>query len=147
MKRFLLVLFTLSFSQAAMAGPLTNQLANCFFEKTSEADKVILMQWLFAAMSHHPEVKQLSAVSAHKAEDLNKSAANLYTDLIANRCKVQAVNAFKHEGKEALNISFETLGRVALKEMTTNTAVNQYMRGFPEHVDLSKLRGILINSK
>ena len=147
MKRFLLVLFTLSFSQAVMAGPFTNQLASCLVKQTSEADRVILMQWLFAAMSHHPEVKQLSAVNANKAEGLNKGAANLFTDLIANRCKAQTVDALKYEGNEALKVSFETLGRVAMQGIMSNPAVNGYMGGLQKHIDLNKMQDVLVNSK
>lgn len=147
MKRFLLALLFISFSQAAVAGPFANKLATCLVKQTSEADKEILMQWIFAAMAHHPEVKQLSSVNPATAEKLNKTTANLFTDLVAVRCKEQTKDAINYEGDVALRVAFETLGRVAMQGIISNPAVNGYMGGLQKHFDLNKLKDVFEEKK
>jgi hypothetical protein len=62
MKSILFVI-TMLLSQALHAGPFTNQLSRCLVKSTSEADKELLIKWIFAAMSSHPKVQHMSNVS------------------------------------------------------------------------------------
>ena len=142
MKRLLLVLMTFTLAQPAFAGPFTNKLSICLVKQTNPADKELLIQWVFAAMASHPNVKHLSNVNQQQGEELNRKAANLFTDLVANRCKQETQEAIKYENELALRASFETLGKVAMQGIMSNPSVNGYMGGLQKYFDIDKLNEV-----
>ena len=48
---------------SAIAGPFTDEMSRCIVKKTSESDKTLFIQWLFAAMSSHPGVKSMPNIN------------------------------------------------------------------------------------
>lgn len=126
----------------ANAGPFTDKLSICLVQQTNEADKEILIKWVFAAMSSHPNVQHLSNVSSKTGEKLNKNTAELFVDLISNRCEKEAREAIKYENEIALNKSFEVLGKVAMQGIMGNPNVSAYMGGMEKYIDANKLRSV-----
>jgi hypothetical protein len=131
-----------SFAAPAHAGPFGDEMAKCLVRTTSEADKTVLIQWIFAAMASHPDVSALSHVSAQKGEELHKDVANLFVTLVTQRCKAETEQAVKFEGPEALKKSFEVLGQVAMQGIMSDPAVATYIGGLQKHVDTKKIEKV-----
>ena len=136
----LILLLIFGFSEVAEAGPFTDEMAKCLAKTTTEADKVLFIQWTYAAISSHPAVESLSNISPEIREDLNQRAANMVTDLITVRCKTETMQAVKFEGDSALRASFEVLGRVAMQGLMSDPNVARYMAGLPRYFDPEKFR-------
>lgn len=139
----LVLVAAFSTPNTAQAGPFTDEMTKCLVQKTSNADKTLLIQWIFAAMSHHPDVNSLSNVSMGNAEELNRRTAELMTNLLAERCVEETKRAVRYEGRQALTASFEVLGNVAMNELMANPGVSGYMGALGNYVDGEKLGGAL----
>ena len=112
-----------SLSASIYAVPFSDEMSKCLVKSTSDADKSLLIQWVFAAMSAHPDVKALSNVSNEKGIEINKRTAGLLVSLLTERCKAETQQAVKYEGPGVLKTSFQVLGEVAMQGMMTNPDV------------------------
>lgn len=132
-------LLTLVFSSHSIAGPFTDQLSRCLVNKTTVADRELLIKWVYIAMSSHKAVRQYSNISAQIGDDMNKNTAELFMNLLTERCKSEAVKAHKYEKDIALKASFEMLGKVAMQGIMTAPSVSVYMGGLQKYIDKKKL--------
>lgn len=74
MKRILsAILLTCLLSSNALSGPFSDDLSRCLLKKTNDTDKVLLMQWIFVAISKHPDVNNFTSISKKKATLLAKT--------------------------------------------------------------------------
>jgi hypothetical protein len=136
MKRLLAVLIvSIGFQLPAYAGPFTDEMAKCLIENTSKADKSVVIQWVYASMSFHPEVKSLANVSNSDGEAFNKNMAELMVDLTSVRCKDETVKALQYEGTNAMEVSFGLLGEVAMSDLMMDKDVQTYMSGLETYID------------
>lgn len=125
-----LLLIILSTSSLPIyAGSYTDKLSECLISKISQPEKIMLAQWVFAAMSYHPSVKAMSNVSSEKAEKLSKRSDQLLVTLLSKRCESEARQAKKHEGAIAFRTSGQVLGQVAMQSLLANPEVNKYISG------------------
>lgn len=129
------VLLALLSGSPAHAGPFGDEMAKCLVNSTSEADRTLLIQWIFAAMAKHPDVSSLSNVSAEKGEELNRKVGELLGNLLTERCKSETTQALKLEGPGTFATSFEVLGRVAMQGIMSDGAVAAYLSGIAKYVD------------
>ncbi|MDX1453902.1 MAG: hypothetical protein R3217_00435 [Gammaproteobacteria bacterium] len=146
-KKLLAVLaaFTLSagmlgVAAPAVAGTATDSLGRCLVNSTSPNDRTLLIRWIFAAMSQHPEVATLSMVDAEDAAQLNKDTGELFTTLIADRCRNETRAALEQEGEQAIQAAFSILGQVAMQGIMSAPSVASYMNGLDQHVDAERLQ-------
>ena len=115
MKRFVvfgaLVLFGFSFNvPPSAAGPYTDALSMCLVKNTSEADKTMLVKWIFAIIALHPEVESMAAVSYEQRDALNEQFGLLVQNLLTQSCRTETGEALKYEGTGAIEGSFNVLG-------------------------------------
>ena len=75
----------------AHAGPFSDEMSKCLVRSTSDADKTLLIRWIFTAIATHPDVKELSNVTPAVSEQLSKDAANLFADLIPSAARRRRV--------------------------------------------------------
>lgn len=134
--------FSSLLSTYSHAGPFTDKLSICLVEKTTNADKELLIRWVYGAMSSHPSVKELNSISPQTGEALNKNTANLFVDLVAIRCQSESKKALQYEGNIALTSSFEVLGRVAMEGIMSSPDVSGFMSGLEKHIDAEKLQTV-----
>jgi len=137
-------LFTLIFftSSVVYAGTFSDHLARCLVKKTTVEDKELLLKWVYAAMSAHPEVQDMSNISVAKGAELNRKTGELFVDLIAIRCKQEAKEAFQYEGEDVFKSSFSVLGRVAMQGLMADKNVSAYMAGVSDSMDSKKLEKV-----
>jgi len=138
--RYIVLMLPLCLATIAQAGPFVDEMSKCLVRKTSETDKVLLVQWIYAAMSSHPDVKAMSRIDSERAAAINKDAANMIMELLTERCKTETQQAIKFEGEASFQTSFEVLGSVAMQGLMTNPEVAKYIAGLSTHFDEEKLK-------
>jgi hypothetical protein len=135
---------------AALAGVFTDDLSKCLVKSSGTADQVVLVQWIFSAVSLNPSVAPLSSVTDTQRDDLSRSAAGLFQRLLLVDCRRETIDALKFEGERALEASFEVLGKVATVGLLSDPKVSSQLEsGFdgenldrPKWVELYKAAGL-----
>jgi hypothetical protein len=122
----------------AHAGPYTDALGKCVSKSATAADQVVLVTWLFGAISAHPAFEDYSKVTPAQREELNKKAALLIQRLLTEDCRQQTVDAVKHEGTDSIGTSFGVLGEVAMESMMSEPKVQANFTGLEKYLDASK---------
>jgi hypothetical protein len=107
-------------SSAAEAGVLTDDLARCMVEKSSDADKTQLARWMFAAMSKDPSLANMANITQVDRDRLNKGTADLFSRLMLVDCRKQAVAALKNEGTDAFGEAGKVLGAAAAQKLMSS---------------------------
>lgn len=137
------VLGVLVAGRAFAGGPYTDDLSKCLVRSTSDADRTLLVQWMFAMMALHPAVKSMSTVSDSQRAELSRQIAGVMENLLTVSCQSEAQQAVKYEGKNALETSFSILGQVAGRELFSNPQVAAGMNELEKYVDADKLKKAL----
>jgi hypothetical protein len=131
----------------AHAGPFGDDLAKCLVRSTTSEDKTSLVQWMFAVMGLHPQVKQFTMVSPEKRNELNKHMADLMVALLVDRCGKESREAIKNEGMVTIQSSFSLLGQVAAQELFTNPDVAAGLEQFSKSIDENRLKSLTEDAK
>lgn len=146
MKVFFAAGAALSLALAAVpahAGPYGDDLSKCLVSSTTEADKTLMVKWIFSALSLNREVSTFVDMPAAVRQQLDKDTASLYMRLLTDTCRTQTHNAFKYEGKAAIEGAFQLLGQVASQGIFSDPAVAAGMIGLMQHFDQAKLGAVL----
>ena len=130
-------------SPLCQAGPYSDDLARCLVDKTTKDDRVALIRWLFSAASRHPAVGAIAKVSAEQLDESNKVVGALLMKLLTDSCKAEAQRALQYEGPVTLQLSFQTLGQVAGRELFASPEVSGAMTGLKKYVDNEKLKALV----
>lgn len=125
------------------AGPYTDALSMCLVKQTTEADKTMLVKWIFATIALHPEVESMAVVSYEQRDALNEQFASLVQRLLTESCRTEAGEALKYEGNAAIEGGFNILGQVATRELFTNPVVSQGMAEIAKYMDESAFESLL----
>lgn len=126
-------------SAAAQAGPAGDDLARCMSASTSQNDRVLLVRWMYAAVSVNPTLAPMSKVTPKQRGDGNTAAGALFTKLLTEDCKELAQKAVAEEGAAAIQESFQALGQIAAAEMFASPEVVQAISALNNTLDKSKL--------
>jgi hypothetical protein len=124
-------------SALALAGPYSDEMAKCLVKSTSDADKNMLVKWMFAAAALHPAVQSIASVSDAERNELNKSTARLVERLLTETCRAETVEALKNEGAGTIQSSFQVLGQVAAVRLFSDPIVARGMN-IEQHLDPKK---------
>src|SRR5579863_5748972 len=89
-------------SPPAPASVYSDDLGKCLVAQTSNDDRVLLIQWMFSALSAHPAVHPLSAITPEQKQEFNQKVAALFLRLMAESCHKEAVDALKYDGTSAV---------------------------------------------
>jgi hypothetical protein len=132
-----------SSASIAVAGPYTDALSMCLVRSTTEADKNLLVQWIFATIALHPQVASMAAVSYEQRDALNEGFASMAMNLLTDTCVKETREALKYEGSSALETSFGVLGEVATRELFTNPEVATGLAELGKYMDEDRFQSIL----
>lgn len=130
-------------SNGVHAGVYGDDLTKCLVSSTTDADKALLMKWIFSAMSLNKEVASYVDMPADVREGINKDAGGLYMRLLTDSCKAQTRDAFKYEGQAAIGAAFTVLGQVASQGLFGDPAVAAGMADMIKHIDEGRLKAVL----
>ena len=126
-------------AQFAVAGPTVDQLSDCLVKATTATDKTTVLQWTFAALSTHPDLKALSNVSDAQRTQLDQKFAQVLQRVIVEQCSAQTKAVIAAEGVQAVGDSFQELGRKTGEDIIKNPEVKKQLQGVLRYVDLNKL--------
>lgn len=118
-----------------MAGVFTDDLSRCIIGKTSDADKVELMRWMFSSVTRDPALASMTTLTQAERDKINKSTAQLYDRLILVDCRSAAIAAIKNEGIEALHESGKALGAAAATKMFSSPAGQAELEKYSDFMD------------
>ena len=130
---------TLATAGSALAGSYVDEMSRCLIRSTSDADRTLLVKWMFAAAAVHPAVKSITSISDAQRDELNKSAAKLLERLITESCKSEMRKALTYEGPDAIQTSFQALGQVAARGLFSDPAVARGIADVDGYMDKPKI--------
>lgn len=130
-------------SPSARTGVYADDLSKCLVTSTTEADRAMLMKWIFSAISLNKEISSFVNLPADTRTRINQDAAGLYMRLLTESCKLQTYEAFKYEGDAAIGSAFQILGQVASQGIFSDPAVATGMTDLTKFFDEKKLNAVL----
>lgn len=138
-RSLLMAAAVLGAAQIVAAGPTVDQLSDCLVKSTTATDKTAVLQWTFAALSTHPDLKQFSQVTDAQKTELDKNFAQVLQRILVEQCSAQTKAVIQAEGLQAVGNSFQELGSITGEEIIKNPEVKQQLNGVLRYVDLNKL--------
>ena len=126
-------------TQYASAGQTVDQLSDCLVKATTATDKTTVLQWTFAALSAHPDLKALSQVTDDQRTQLDQKFAQVLQRVIVEQCATQTKAVIQAEGIQAVGNSFQELGRSTGEDIIKNPEVKKQLQGVIRYVDMGKL--------
>ncbi|MEZ5705769.1 MAG: hypothetical protein R3E56_11090 [Burkholderiaceae bacterium] len=127
---------------AAHAGPAGDALTKCVADSTTGKERKELAQWIFAAMSAHPEIQPMSRVDEESRVEFDKRLANLTGRLVTETCSDEARAAVVAEGSASFEAAFTVLGRLAMQELMTEPSVRASMTNYTKYLDRAKFEAV-----
>lgn len=119
----------------AQASVFTDDLSRCLVTKTSEADKLALVRWIFTAIAAADGVKDLTKVNDEQRESLARETAAIFTRLVTKDCRTEAAAAIKNDGPSAMQASFGVLGQIAMQGLMGDESVVKSMDRVDKYFD------------
>ena len=132
-----LSIILISFNLNSFAGPFTDDFAKCLVTKTTAQEKTDLVKWIYVTISFHPQLSQMSNLTADDVEMANIRVADYMTNVFAYKCNDELNQAIKYEGEESVFYAFELLGELAMGELMQDQGVTAASELFIQYVDLS----------
>jgi hypothetical protein len=117
-------LLILACAAPADAGVFTDDLSRCVVQKTTDADRTLLVKWMFAAVTKNPALSGMASLSQADCDKLNAGAAALYDRIILTECRSQTIAALKNEGVESLGQAGQVLGGAAARQLMGSPEVS-----------------------
>ena len=144
MKKFLILVLAIPFflitnQKSALSGAFTDELARCMVNSTTLNEKIIFMEWTIRLLSEHPELKDLVQISENQKITMDKKLGNVFTTLVAERCKEETEKAIKFEGYEQMVSAFGALGAASTRAITTHPDVMKSSQDYAKYIDFSSL--------
>ena len=131
-------MFTMWSTGVLAAGPYTDDLSKCLVKVTTDADRTVIVQWLFAMIALHPSVKSMATVSDADRTALTQKAAGVMEHLLTVSCQSETRDAVKYEGNGAVETSFNVLGQVAARDLLSNPQVAAGVADLQKFIDAEK---------
>ncbi len=142
-KSVFLLLASLVLAPSAHAGVYSESLGKCMIERSTDADKQQLVEWIFSAIALNPQISQYARITPEQRHQIDAKMATLFERLLFDYCPNEAAKAFKYEGNEAMGASFELLGKVAGTQIFNSPEVSAATQGFIQLIDIPRLQELM----
>ncbi|UCE62777.1 MAG: hypothetical protein JSU59_07780, partial [Nitrospirota bacterium] len=121
--RILTIVFAFMTAPTVHAGPYTDDLSKCLVESTTPETRMVLVKWLFMALSQHPAITSFGTFPDSEWHETSQGVADLLVRLLTESCPKKAQAALQYEGRVALQSSLQVFGTIAGTELFTNPVV------------------------
>lgn len=125
-------------AQAQSADPL----GRCLAAKTSAADRVTLVRWVFTGLASSKAVKDMAQIPEAKRVESIRAAGKLVERLLLRDCRAEAVVRLKGN-PQALQASFGQLGERAMQDLMKDAEVVAVFAGVVQYLDMGQLTMLL----
>ncbi len=126
----------------AEAGIYADDLAKCLVKSSSADDHLIMIRWMFSAVTQHPALQSMSTITAAQHDTYNKNMATVTERLLLSDCRKESVAGLKYEGASAITAGFQVLGQVAARDTFGNPQVAQSLSGLSNSFNKAKLSAL-----
>lgn len=130
-------------SMPAQAGVFADDLARCFVTRASDQDRVLMMRWMFSAMSSDPRLSDMTTLNRTARDKVNGDMAALYDRLMLKDCREPAKLALKNEGIEAVEGAGKALGEAAAMGLFLSPQAVAELESFSKKIDESGFNRML----
>ena len=141
--RWAAALAALAAAAPASAGLYTDELSKCLVAKSGAADRTLLVQWVFGAVSVHPAVQDMAKASEERRRELGRGAAALFGRLMFEDCRSETVAAVRYDGVGAIHTSFGILGQVAMTDLMSHPQVGRELEAMGRGVDPRRMEALM----
>ena len=139
-KAFLVMLgAVLMFSSQARAGDYADKLGHCLVMSATSQEKHMFNELFFVSIAQHPAIASYANVSVEKREEINKVVASVFESLIGDRCKIEAYEAYRKEGKKSFETAIQLLAASAIQQLFAAPEVVNGMQAYTNYVDFARL--------
>lgn len=128
----------------AMAAP-ADALGQCLSAKTSDADRVVLVRWIFAGMARSEATRDMANLTEEQRVAAVRKAGALLERLLTVDCRAETVAEMKIN-PDALEASFGTLGERAMEDLMRDPQVAGTFAGIIQYIDMNKFASVLVES-
>jgi len=124
----------------ANAADVAEELRSCVVASTGADDRRTLVQWMFSAISLHPDLQGLAEVSDAHRQAANRAMGALMERLLTVDCADHARRAVREEVDErAFGEAFASIGQLAGEGLFEDPRVAAEAAGLVRHVDMNRL--------
>ena len=138
-KAMLLSCSLLATTNVVYAGQAVDNLSNCLIKSTTASDKTAVLQWTFASLASHPDLKAFANVSDAQKTQLDQKFAQTIQRIIVEQCSSQAKAVIQAEGIQAVGQSFQALASETGQSIINTPEVKQQLTGTLRYIDLNKV--------
>ena len=135
----LVVLALMGATQMASASATVDQLSDCLVKSTTDADKKVVLQWTFVALSAHPDLQSFSRVTTEQRDGLDKNLAQVLQRILVDQCSAETKAVIQTYGLQAVGDSFQELGQETGEQILKTPEIKDQYKGLVRYLDLSKL--------
>ncbi|MGE8594190.1 MAG: hypothetical protein ACN6NY_02940 [Acinetobacter faecalis] len=135
----LVVLALMGATQMASASATVDQLSDCLVKSTTDADKKVVLQWTFVALSAHPDLQSFSQVTTEQRDGLDKNLAQVLQRILVDQCSAETKAVIQTDGLQAVGDSFQELGQETGEQILKTPEIKDQYKGLVRYLDLSKL--------
>lgn len=139
MKPVMVLAIASLFTLPAHAGIHADDLSRCLAERSTTADKLTLVKWMFSASARHPAVKEIASITPAQSRQISKDTAEMFVRMLSEVCQEETRRAVKYEGEIAIQLAFGVLGQVAGQELFSTPEVTESLAELERYVDTDKL--------
>jgi hypothetical protein len=132
---------------AAQAGPASDTFGTCLVQSSTGKDRIVFVQWMFAALAANPNVASMANVSPERRAELSRQGAEVMQRLILKDCHAEAVAAIRQDGEQAITASFQLFGQAAARELMSDPAVEKEMSGLDAYLDRARWNALIEEAK
>lgn len=123
----------------AQAGQAVDDLSHCLIQSTTASDKTAVLQWTFASLASHPDLKAFANVSEAQKIQLDQKFAQTVQRIIVEQCASQTKAVIQTEGVQAVGQSFQALASETGEALINTPEVKQQLTGTLKYIDLNKV--------
>jgi hypothetical protein len=133
----------LAMSSPALSGVYADTLGKCLVSSTTDADKLVLGQWMFAAMSANPKLNSMVSITPAQRDEISHKFADLTQRLLLIDCRKETVEALRYEGTSVFEASFKVLGDAASQTILNDPSAQMEIGRFASFFDKDKFSGLM----
>lgn len=112
----------------------------CVVAAATEADRRVLVRWMFSAISLHGELRDLATVSQEQRDQASAAMGAMMERLLTQDCAPQARQAFRDGRAEvAFQQAFKQVGEMAGEGLFQDQAVAAEAAGIVRHLDMNRV--------
>ncbi|UNM96955.1 hypothetical protein MMG00_03635 [Ignatzschineria rhizosphaerae] len=117
--------------------------SGCLVEKTTGADHLALIKWMYVGMSGHPSLSAMNNVTDSEKKEANQTMGILFDRLLGKDCAAEFKVVFQQHGQVGIQSAFSVLGEVAMAEMMQNADVMNDLMLFTNYIDVDAFEKML----